>query len=95
VEQQILWISRVAKFSQPGNDGASIIRPWSSLLHPDRALRRSGAGAGELLVAPRPLELSFSPPEIGSLFMAVLIGALVAGTDDRTGTRASSSLPSS
>jgi Ca2+:H+ antiporter len=30
-------------------------------------------------VAPRPLELSFSRPEIGSLFMAVLIGALVAG----------------
>jgi Ca2+:H+ antiporter len=31
------------------------------------------------LVAPRPLELSFSQAEIGSLFMAVLIGALVAG----------------
>jgi Ca2+:H+ antiporter len=31
------------------------------------------------LVAPRPLELSFSRPEIGSLLMAVLIGALVAG----------------
>jgi Ca2+:H+ antiporter len=31
------------------------------------------------VVAPRPLELSFSRPEIGSLFMAVLIGALVAG----------------
>jgi Ca2+:H+ antiporter len=30
------------------------------------------------IVAPRPLELSFSRPEIGSLFMAVLIGALVA-----------------
>ena len=30
------------------------------------------------VVAPRPLELSFSRPEIGSLFMAVLIGALVA-----------------
>ena len=30
-------------------------------------------------VAPSPLELSFSRPEIGSLFMAVLIGALVAG----------------
>jgi Ca2+:H+ antiporter len=30
-------------------------------------------------VAPRPLELSFSRPEIGSLFMAVLIGAQVAG----------------
>ena len=30
-------------------------------------------------MAPRPLELSFSRPEIGSLFMAVLIGALVAG----------------
>jgi Ca2+:H+ antiporter len=30
-------------------------------------------------VAPRPLELSFSRAEIGSLFMAVLIGALVAG----------------
>jgi Ca2+:H+ antiporter len=31
------------------------------------------------LAAPRPLELSFSPAEIGSLFMGVLIGALVAG----------------
>jgi Ca2+:H+ antiporter len=30
-------------------------------------------------VAPQPLELSFSRPEIGSLFMAVLIGAHVAG----------------
>jgi Ca2+:H+ antiporter len=30
-------------------------------------------------VAPRPLELSFSRPEVGSLFMAVLLGALVAG----------------
>ncbi|MGH8681125.1 MAG: calcium/proton exchanger [Burkholderiales bacterium] len=30
-------------------------------------------------VAPQPLELSFSRPEIGSLFMGVLIGALVAG----------------
>ena len=30
-------------------------------------------------LAPRPLELSFSRPEIGSLFMAVLIGAHVAG----------------
>ena len=30
-------------------------------------------------IAPQPLELSFSRPEIGSLFMAVLIGALVAG----------------
>jgi Ca2+:H+ antiporter len=30
-------------------------------------------------VAPRPLELSFSPAEIGSLFMAVLIGTVVAG----------------
>ena len=30
-------------------------------------------------VAPQPLELAFSRPEIGSLFMAVLIGALVAG----------------
>jgi Ca2+:H+ antiporter len=30
-------------------------------------------------VAPQPLELSFSRAEIGSLFMAVLIGALVAG----------------
>jgi Ca2+:H+ antiporter len=30
-------------------------------------------------VAPQPLELSFSRPEIGSLFMAALIGALVAG----------------
>ncbi len=31
------------------------------------------------VLAPRPLELSFSRPEIGSLFMAVLIGAHVAG----------------
>jgi Ca2+:H+ antiporter len=30
-------------------------------------------------VAPQPLDLSFSRAEIGSLFMAVLIGALVAG----------------
>src|SRR5262249_28410880 len=30
-------------------------------------------------VAPKPLELSFSRPEIGALFMAVLIGAQVAG----------------
>jgi Ca2+:H+ antiporter len=30
-------------------------------------------------VAPQPLDLSFSRPEIGSLFMAVLIGTLVAG----------------
>src|SRR5262247_441934 len=30
-------------------------------------------------IAPQPLELSFSRPEIGSLFMGVLIGALVAG----------------
>jgi Ca2+:H+ antiporter len=30
-------------------------------------------------IGPRPLELSFSRAEIGSLFMAVLIGALVAG----------------
>jgi Ca2+:H+ antiporter len=30
-------------------------------------------------VAPRPLEISFSGAEVGSLFMAVLIGALVAG----------------
>jgi Ca2+:H+ antiporter len=30
-------------------------------------------------VAPAPLELSFRPSEIGALFMAVLIGALVAG----------------
>ena len=44
-------------------------------------------------VAPQPLELSFSRAEIGSLFMAVLIGALVAGTGARTGTRASSSSP--
>jgi Ca2+:H+ antiporter len=29
--------------------------------------------------APQPLELSFSRPEIGALFMAVLIGAQVAG----------------
>jgi Ca2+:H+ antiporter len=31
------------------------------------------------VVAPRPLELSFSRAEIGSLFMAVLIGTVVAG----------------
>jgi Ca2+:H+ antiporter len=31
------------------------------------------------LVAPQPLELSFNRAEIGSLFMAVLIGTLVAG----------------
>lgn len=31
------------------------------------------------LVAPQPLELSFGRAEIGSLFMAVLIGAFVAG----------------
>jgi Ca2+:H+ antiporter len=31
------------------------------------------------VVAPRPLELAFSRPEIGSLFMGVLIGAHVAG----------------
>ena len=30
-------------------------------------------------VAPQPLELSFSRPEIGSLFMAVLIGAMIVG----------------
>jgi Ca2+:H+ antiporter len=30
-------------------------------------------------VAPQPLELSFSRAEVGALFMAVLIGALVAG----------------
>jgi Ca2+:H+ antiporter len=30
-------------------------------------------------IAPQPLELSFTRPEIGSLFMAVLVGALVAG----------------
>ena len=30
-------------------------------------------------IAPQPLELAFSRPEIGSLFMAVLIGALVCG----------------
>jgi len=30
-------------------------------------------------IAPHPLELAFSRPEIGSLFMAVLIGALVCG----------------
>jgi Ca2+:H+ antiporter len=30
-------------------------------------------------IAPRPLELAFSRPEIGSLLMAVLIGAMVAG----------------
>jgi Ca2+:H+ antiporter len=30
-------------------------------------------------VAPAPLELSLSRAEIGALFMAVLIGALVAG----------------
>jgi Ca2+:H+ antiporter len=31
------------------------------------------------VVAPRPLELSFSRPEVGSLFVAVLIGGSVAG----------------
>jgi Ca2+:H+ antiporter len=31
------------------------------------------------VVAPRPLEIAFSGAEVGSLFMAVLIGALVAG----------------
>jgi Ca2+:H+ antiporter len=31
------------------------------------------------LVAPQPLELSFGRAEIGSMFMAVLIGAIVAG----------------
>ena len=31
------------------------------------------------LVAPRPLELSFSRAEVGSLFLAVLIGTVVAG----------------
>ena len=31
-------------------------------------------------VAPRPLELSFSRAEVGALFMAALIGAIVAGT---------------
>jgi Ca2+:H+ antiporter len=30
-------------------------------------------------IAPRPLELSFGRAEIGSLFLAVLIGAHVAG----------------
>jgi Ca2+:H+ antiporter len=30
-------------------------------------------------IAPQPLELSFSRPEIGTLFMGVLIGAIVAG----------------
>jgi Ca2+:H+ antiporter len=30
-------------------------------------------------IAPRPLELSFTRAENGSLFLAVLIGALVAG----------------
>jgi Ca2+:H+ antiporter len=30
-------------------------------------------------IAPRPLELSFGRTEIGALFMAVLIGALVCG----------------
>ena len=30
-------------------------------------------------IAPRPLELSFSRPEIGTLFLTVLIGAIVAG----------------
>jgi Ca2+:H+ antiporter len=33
---------------------------------------------GSYLVAPRPLELSFTRPEIGSLFMAVLIGTQIA-----------------
>ena len=42
-------------------------------------------------VAPRPLELSFSRPEIGSLFMAVLIGALWRATGAPTGSRECSS----
>ena len=33
---------------------------------------------GSYVVAPRPLELSFTRPEIGSLFMAVLIGTQIA-----------------
>jgi Ca2+:H+ antiporter len=32
-----------------------------------------------ILVAPQPLELSFSRPELGTLFLAVLVGAFVAG----------------
>ena len=32
-----------------------------------------------LVIAPAPLELSFSRAEIGTLFLAVLIGAIVAG----------------
>ena len=32
-----------------------------------------------ILVAPQPLELSFSRPELGTLFLAVLVGAIVAG----------------
>ena len=31
------------------------------------------------LIAPQPLELSFSRAEIGTLFLGVLIGAMVAG----------------
>jgi Ca2+:H+ antiporter len=32
-----------------------------------------------LVMAPQPLELSFSRAELGTLFLAVLIGAIVAG----------------
>jgi Ca2+:H+ antiporter len=31
------------------------------------------------LIAPQPLELSFSRAELGTLFLGVLIGAIVAG----------------
>jgi Ca2+:H+ antiporter len=32
-----------------------------------------------VFIAPKPLELSFSRPEIGMLFLTVLIGTVVAG----------------
>ena len=31
------------------------------------------------LIAPQPLELAFSRAELGTLFLAVLVGAIVAG----------------
>ena len=42
-------------------------------------------------VAPQPLELSFGRAELGTMFLAVLIGAMVSGDGDRTGSRACSS----
>ncbi len=43
------------------------------------------------VIAPQPLELSFGRAEIGSLFMAVLLGITSRATGDPTGSRASSS----